>query len=205
VGWLVSGLPSYGVSAQLSANIASLLSVPPSNAGGGHGSFVDYLVLMLRFGPFSRVLKSVEELSRFSSTDCVFDPPLPPEKRDRPPAFQGWFCPGLSDEEANRVAVEGGRSLVRLSAIPNVFLFHWSARHFLPPRVCQLRYDGLAGDGQFWAGEWRAETPRRAEASCWVLIGVIMEYPQDLRWVSGDEETDGGSPGEEDSWFGEWE
>jgi hypothetical protein len=177
---------------QLRSNIRALIqSCCGRSQPGKSVSFADYLHLMLRFGPITRFLQSVKELSKLRDT---FDSSFPSER----PEFQRWFHPDATDRAAARLLEQHPPPawLVRPASVPNVFALQ--RRTGVGQATLRIRYDGLDPDGNVFAVDWADEGTRYAAS--WtalfdllaVEIGQAVEpsgdaYSGQTTWVTGDQ------------------
>jgi hypothetical protein len=110
-----------GADQHLRANVSILVTKPSLASGqrGGEVFYVEYLTLMLRFGPRFRFLRSLSHVSDPTSSHSL-------SQVNRSGAFQPWFFPELKPPEA-LVLLERAKDsswLVRPSATPNFFTLH---------------------------------------------------------------------------------
>jgi hypothetical protein len=154
---------------QLFANVSALLYWCSDRTSEGRGvvSFLDYWLLMLRFGPMSRFLQSVGQLSRSPSFDFWFAADGDWQSLD----FQPWFHPELTDAAAIRLLELSPSAawLVRPSSIPNCFTLQCN-RETIGSRI---RYDGLAPDDEMLSIEWDPGDIRSANSWNSLLFGMI--------------------------------
>jgi hypothetical protein len=156
---------------QLFANVSAVLYWCSHRTSEGVGvvMFLDYWLLMLRFGPMSRFLRSVGQMSRSRSFDFSFTV----EEDFQNPDFHPWFHPELTDAAAIRLLELSPSAawLVRPSSIPNCFTLHYNRG--TNQYSSRIRYDGLAPDDQMLSIEWDEGDVRSANSWNSLLFGII--------------------------------
>jgi hypothetical protein len=124
--------------------------------------FEEYLALMLRYGPQSRIIESIRGLSG------------PIEADQTAAAFHDWFHPELGETGAIRLLTEAddGAWLVRpSSSVSNCFTLNSKTKGEV--NLCRIRYDGLASDHQTFSLKWEGSSTKGAATLSDLLFVVL--------------------------------